>query len=89
MLPVRSIANLSIRNAAFLSRGYHGPNNFRVYTMNDMPVPEGDFFEEHRRKNRVYNTVLAAGIVIFGITLTVAKESGLIYLNYSPPKSLD
>ncbi|KFB47859.1 hypothetical protein ZHAS_00016000 [Anopheles sinensis] len=89
MPSVRPIANLAIRNAAFLSRGYHGPNNFRVYTMNDMPVPEGDFFDEHRRKNRVYNTVLAAGIVVFGITLTVAKESGLLFFNYNPPKSLD
>lgn len=89
MQAARPIANLAVRNAAFLSRGYHGPSNFRVYTMNDMPVPEGDFFEQHRAKNRVYNTILAAGIVIFGITFTVAKESGLIYFNYNPPKSID
>uniref|UniRef100_A0A2M4B0A7 Deltamethrin resistance protein prag01 domain-containing protein n=4 Tax=Nyssorhynchus TaxID=44543 RepID=A0A2M4B0A7_9DIPT len=89
MQAARPLSHLVARNAGVLSRAYHGPSNFRVYTMNDMPVPEGDFFEEHRRKNRVYNTVLAAGIVIFGITFTVAKESGLIFFNYNPPKSLD
>ncbi|XP_058117731.1 uncharacterized protein LOC131288422 [Anopheles ziemanni] len=89
MQSARPVASLAIRNAAFLARGYHGPSNFRVYTMNDMPVPEGDFFEEHRRKNRVYNAMLGAGIVIFGIAFTVAKESGLIYFNYNPPKSLN
>lgn len=41
--------------------------------MNDMPVPEGDFFEQHRAKNRTYNAVLAAGIVIFGITFTIVS----------------
>ncbi|XP_029732240.1 uncharacterized protein LOC115268366 [Aedes albopictus] len=89
MQALRPLTNLAARNGAFFARSYHGPSNFRVFTMNDMPVPEGDFFEEHRRKNRTYNAVLGAGIIIFGITLTIAKESGLIYLNSSPPKSLD
>ncbi|XP_055534174.1 uncharacterized protein LOC129723781 [Wyeomyia smithii] len=89
MQAVRPLANLAVRNGALLTRSYHGPSNFRVFTMNDMPVPEGDFFEEHRRRNRTYNAVLGAGILVFGITFTIAKESGLIYFNYSPPKSID
>ncbi|XP_055627896.1 uncharacterized protein LOC129769567 [Toxorhynchites rutilus septentrionalis] len=89
MQAVRPLVSLAGRNAALLRRGYHGPSNFRVFTMNDMPVPEGDFFEEHNRKNRTYNAVLAAGIVIFGITFTIAKESGLLFFNYAPPKSID
>lgn len=64
---------LSTVSGAFFARSYHGPSNFRVFTMNDMPVPEGDFFEEHRRKNRTYNAVLGAGIIIFGITLTIVS----------------
>ncbi|XP_040166645.1 uncharacterized protein LOC120902167 [Anopheles arabiensis] len=90
MLPVRAVANLAVRsNATFLSRGYHDPKNFRVFTMNDMPVPDGDFFKEHRRKNRFYNTVLAVGVVSFVISMIAVKESGLLYCNYSPPKSLE
>ncbi|XP_062559468.1 uncharacterized protein LOC134224196 [Armigeres subalbatus] len=89
MQAVRPLTTLAARNGALIARSYHGPSNFRVFTMNDLPVPEGDFFEEHRRKNRTYNAVLAAGIVIFGITFTIAKESGLIYFNYNPPKSID
>ncbi|XP_055597711.1 uncharacterized protein LOC129747488 [Uranotaenia lowii] len=85
--PLANLTNLAVRNTAVLSRDYHA-HNFRVFTMNDMPVPEGDFFEQHARKNRVYNAVLAAGIVIFGITVSVARETGLIYLNKNPPKSL-
>ncbi|XP_058464678.1 uncharacterized protein LOC131438588 [Malaya genurostris] len=85
MQAIRPFSKLAARNAAFLTRGYHAPSNFHLCTMNEMPVPEGDFFEEHNRKNRTYNAVLAAGVVIFGVTLTVAKETGLIYLNYNVP----
>ncbi|XP_065092564.1 uncharacterized protein LOC135713386 [Ochlerotatus camptorhynchus] len=89
MQAIRPLSSVAVRNAAFFARGYHGPSNFRVFTMNDLPVPEGDFFEEHRRKNRTYNAVLATGIVVFGIVVTIAKESGLIYFNFNPPKSFD
>ncbi|XP_041783719.1 uncharacterized protein LOC121599736 [Anopheles merus] len=90
MLPVRAVANLAVRsNATLMFRGYHDPKNFRVFTMNDMPVPDGDFFKEHRRKNRFYNTVLAVGVVSFVVSMIAVKESGLLYCNYSPPKSLD
>ncbi|XP_058450268.1 uncharacterized protein LOC131429863 [Malaya genurostris] len=87
----RPLANLAVRNAAFLSRAYHKPKNpnFRQMTMNDNPIPEGDFFEEHARKNRIYNTWLVIGIITFGATVYVAKETGLFYLNYQPPKSID
>ncbi|XP_058829675.1 uncharacterized protein LOC131688985 [Topomyia yanbarensis] len=88
MQAVRPFTKLAVRNAAFLSRGYH-EGHHHVCTMNEMPVPEGDFFEEHNRRNRTYNTVLAAGLAIFGVTLTIAKQTGLIYLNYNPPNSFE
>uniref|UniRef100_U5ETH2 Putative gomdanji n=1 Tax=Corethrella appendiculata TaxID=1370023 RepID=U5ETH2_9DIPT len=90
MLPIRPIANLALRNAAFISRGYQaGGQHHQITTVNDLPTPEGDFFEHHNKKQTKYNATLAAGILIFGITLTIAKESGLIYLNFYPPKSID
>ncbi|EAT42278.1 AAEL006164-PA [Aedes aegypti] len=87
MQALRPLTNLAARNGAFFARSYHGPSNFHmVFTMNEMPVPEGDFFEQHRRKKRTYNAVLAAWlaarIIIFGITATLAKESGLINRNH-------
>ena len=34
-----------------------------VATMNDLPVPQGDFFARHAANQRRYNTILAAGIL--------------------------
>jgi hypothetical protein len=37
--------------------------------MNDMPVPEGDYFALHAQRQRKYNTVLATGVCMnaFGL----------------------
>lgn len=57
--------------------------------MNDLPVPQGDFFELEAARNRKYNAILIGGIALAGAALLLAKESGLIELHYSPPKSID
>lgn len=55
------------------SRAYHGGEHFPIQTVNDLPVPEGDWQEHHNAKNRKYNGVLAAGVVAFGVTLTLVS----------------
>lgn len=53
-------------------RNYTG-GNFRPPTMNDLPVPEGDFFAQVAKRHRKYNTVLALGVVSFAATLYIVS----------------
>ncbi len=57
--------------------------------MNDHPIPHGNFFELEAARNRKYNALLYGGIAFFIATVILAKESGLVHLNYSPPNSID
>ncbi|XP_058981895.1 uncharacterized protein LOC131803939 [Musca domestica] len=75
-------------SAGALSRAsYHG-SGVKV-TMNDLPVPQGDWKENHTRQNSKYNAVLAAGIAALVGTIALVKSTGIIDLNYSPPESTD
>ncbi|XP_061392565.1 uncharacterized protein LOC133328028 [Musca vetustissima] len=79
---------LLLRNAGALSRAsYHG-SGVKV-TMDDLPVPQGDWKEHHTRQNSKYNAVLAAGIAALVGTIALVKTTGIIHLNYSPPESTD
>lgn len=57
--------------------------------MNDMPQPQGDFFQLHGQRQNKYNRALLIGCLTFGGTLYFAKESKLLYFNYNPPKTID
>lgn len=46
-----------------------------MQTMNDLPVPEGDFYERKAKRNRRYNSWLIAGVVSFGITMFAVRLS--------------
>ncbi|CAB3246745.1 unnamed protein product [Arctia plantaginis] len=69
-------------------RRYHD-NHFKPPTMDELPVPRGSWQAQHDANQRRYNTALLLGVVFSVGTLVVAKASGLVYLNYYPPKSLD
>ena len=55
-------------------RNYKPIANFRPVTMNDLPKPEGNFFELQQKRNQKYNTILAAGIILFGTTLYIVRK---------------
>ena len=44
-----------------------------VATMNDLPVPQGDFFARHAANQRRYNTILATGILSFTSALYIVR----------------
>lgn len=71
-----------------MSRAYHDANH-KPQTMDDLPVPQGDWQDEYARKNRTYNAVLFAGIAILATTISVVKSTGIIHLNFSPPKTYE
>ncbi|EDW76730.1 uncharacterized protein Dwil_GK19773 [Drosophila willistoni] len=80
---------LLLKNAGAMSRAaYHGGHH-QHSTMNDLPVPAGDWREQHSQQNAKYNAVLAAGVLILAGTIGFVKASGLIHFNYSPPASTD
>uniref|UniRef100_A0A336MY57 CSON004722 protein n=1 Tax=Culicoides sonorensis TaxID=179676 RepID=A0A336MY57_CULSO len=79
---VQRLANFTAR------RGYQ-TKHYRQVTMNDLPVPQGDFFELEAARNRKYNAILAAGLSLTLGALFLAKTTGLIELHMDPPKSLD
>lgn len=57
--------------------------------MDDLPVPQGDFFELEAARNRKYNAILLGGIALAVGSVALAKGTGLIELHMSPPKSID
>uniref|UniRef100_A0A0K8TPI7 Putative conserved plasma membrane protein n=1 Tax=Tabanus bromius TaxID=304241 RepID=A0A0K8TPI7_TABBR len=77
-----------IKNCAALTRTYHGGHH-KVATMNDLPVPQGDWQEHYQKLQSKYNAILATGVVMLLAAVGLAKSTGVIRFNYSPPKSLD
>lgn len=63
-------------------RAYHGGEHHAIQTINDLPVPEGDWEELNNARNRKYNGVLAAGVVAFAVTLTLVSFKNLFFCNF-------
>lgn len=70
-------------------RTYKAPAYHRQVTMNDMPVPQGDFFELEAQRMRKYNAILGTGILLCTIAFGIYFQTDLIQMHYTPPKSLD
>ncbi|XP_063362777.1 uncharacterized protein LOC134651606 [Cydia amplana] len=85
MFAARQIASRVFQQSV---RRYHA-GDFKAPTMEELPVPRGSWQANYDAKQRKYNAVLIAGIAFTAGTLVLAKASGLVYLNYSPPASLD
>ncbi|XP_053956648.1 uncharacterized protein LOC129242825 [Anastrepha obliqua] len=80
---------LLVKNVGALSRAaYHGGHH-QQSTLNDLPVPEGDWKENHSRQNTKYNAWLITGVLFLAGTIGFAKSSGVIELNSKVPQSLD
>ncbi|XP_070499329.1 uncharacterized protein [Chironomus tepperi] len=81
---------LIARNANMMVRRNYGKGSVHKYpTMNDLPVPEGDFFEMHAKRNRKYNAILAAGIGIFSTAVYIVSTDTVIRLHWSPPDTYE
>ncbi|KOB68793.1 putative conserved insect protein [Operophtera brumata] len=58
-------------------------------TRHDLPVPSGSWQARYDANQRRYNGILLFGIAFSVGSIIAAKASGLIYLNYYPPKSIE
>ena len=68
--------------ANMIARRNYGQGSVHKYpTMNDMPVPEGDFFAMHAKRNRKYNAILATGIAVFSTACYIVSFFFEIYMN--------
>ncbi|CAB0009591.1 unnamed protein product [Nesidiocoris tenuis] len=68
-----------------MTRMYHDIEH-RQPTMDDLPVPQGSWEAQYKANQAKYNVHLLLGIAFFSVTLITAKATGLIYLNWAPPK---
>ncbi|KAH8246036.1 hypothetical protein KR026_011741 [Drosophila bipectinata] len=60
---------LLVKNVGAMSRAaYHGGHH-QHSTMNDLPVPAGDWKEQHSQQNSKYNAVLLTGILVLAGTI--------------------
>lgn len=59
-----------------------------IVSLNEMPVPEGDFFKLHHQRQRRHNSVLALGTVMFVTAITLYSRSK-INMNLSPPETYE
>lgn len=64
----------SMQSAITTSRRNYGGGNFRAPKMNDLPVPEGDFFHHHAKRQRKHNAVLGLGVAMFGSALFMVRQ---------------
>ncbi|KAH8380507.1 hypothetical protein KR009_011151 [Drosophila setifemur] len=81
---------LLMKNVGAMSRAaYHAGGHHKHSTMNDLPVPAGDWNEQHSQQNSKYNAVLLTGILVLAGTIGFVKSSGVIHFHYSAPSSLD
>lgn len=55
-------------------RRNYGGGNHRPVRLNDMPVPEGDFFAHNAKRQRLHHTVLAIGVLSSGFGLTLVSN---------------
>ncbi|KAG4073940.1 hypothetical protein HA402_014145 [Bradysia odoriphaga] len=84
------IRSLAPRSASFLSRSaaYHDGHH-KITTMDDLPVPEGDWRERYQQTQSKNNAILAASFLFFVGVVGYIKQSGVINFNYSPPTTYE
>ncbi|CAG9800983.1 unnamed protein product [Chironomus riparius] len=80
---------LIARNANMIARRNYGKGGHKYPTMNEMPVPDGDFFAMHAKRNRKYNAILAGGIAIFSSAVYIVSTDTVIRLHWSPPDTYE
>lgn len=71
--------SVSRRNASY------GHGEHRITTLNELPSPQGSWQTHYDAQQRKYNAHLALGIATLVGTIIVARASGYLYFNYSPP----
>jgi len=84
----RLVASAIARNVV-PRRNYGGGHHHRAPTMNDLPVPQGDFFMHWNAVDRMHKRVLAIGVIMFSTTIYIAKQSKIINMNFSPPDTYE
>ena len=48
-------------------------------TISDIPVPQGDWKEDYKKKNSKWNALLAASTAFFGITVFLVSNKGMMH----------
>lgn len=64
-------------SAITTTRNYGKGGQHRLPTLNDMPVPEGDFFALHSARQRKYNLILATGVCSLGFSIFLVSAPNI------------
>lgn len=62
-------------SAITTTRNYGKGGQHRTTTLNDMPVPEGDFFALHNARQRKHNLILATGVGSLSFAIFLVSDS--------------
>lgn len=79
-----------LKSVVKINRGFASKQKCQeLVTLNEMPVPMGDFFKLHRERNRRYYSILTLGVIMLATAVTIFRESKLVGLNFSPPETYE
>ncbi|XP_070499330.1 uncharacterized protein [Chironomus tepperi] len=81
---------LFARTANNTARRNYGHGRVHKYpTLNDMPVPEGDYFALHAQRNRKYNAILATGVALVSSGIFLLSTDKIVRFHWSPPDTYE
>ncbi|KAG5674959.1 hypothetical protein PVAND_004903 [Polypedilum vanderplanki] len=90
MQGVRSLRLLARNTLNIVARRNYGHGRRHKFpTMNDMPVPEGDYWALYAERQRKYNTRLALGVTMSGLGLYVLSTDKIVHFHWSPPDTYE
>ncbi|XP_031640984.1 uncharacterized protein LOC116352484 [Contarinia nasturtii] len=77
-------SNIAPVQKRFSSKDIGPPASF-----NQLPQPEGDWTDNHSKKQTKYNGILAGAALFFAATFGFMKHSGIIYFNATLPETYE
>ncbi|XP_066588957.1 uncharacterized protein COX7B [Prorops nasuta] len=67
-------------------RSYYPLKDFKLATMDDIPVPKGSWKEQYDRNQKRFNATLVTGVTALIASIILLMNTECIYFNWGPPE---